>query len=137
LVCWPLFGLLYQPQMIDDDCGAIGGIRIGRGYQCTRRKPGPVPLSPLQIPHNLTCDRTRAAAVESRRLNRLSCGKAEVYVGNAEDMPNLTNIGNYCTQYRAILETEPGRRLVNRTTRNTPALGQRPGIRRINCRSPT
>jgi hypothetical protein len=24
-------GLLYQPQMIDDDCGAIGGIRIGRG----------------------------------------------------------------------------------------------------------
>jgi hypothetical protein len=25
-------GLLYKPQMIDeDDCGAIGGIRIGRG----------------------------------------------------------------------------------------------------------
>jgi hypothetical protein len=29
----PLFGLLYQPRMIDDDddCGAIGGMRIGRG----------------------------------------------------------------------------------------------------------
>jgi hypothetical protein len=25
-------GLLYQPQMIDDgDCGAIGGMKIGRG----------------------------------------------------------------------------------------------------------
>jgi hypothetical protein len=31
LVLRPLFGLLYQPQMIDDDdCGAIGGMRIGR-----------------------------------------------------------------------------------------------------------
>jgi hypothetical protein len=28
----PLFGLLYQPQMIDEDeCGAVGGMRIGRG----------------------------------------------------------------------------------------------------------
>jgi hypothetical protein len=24
-----MFGLLYQPQMKDDDCGAIGGISIG------------------------------------------------------------------------------------------------------------
>jgi hypothetical protein len=23
-------GLLYKPQMIDDDCGAIGGMKIGR-----------------------------------------------------------------------------------------------------------
>jgi hypothetical protein len=35
-------GLLYQPQMIDDgDCGAIGGMKIGRGNQSTRRKPNP------------------------------------------------------------------------------------------------
>jgi hypothetical protein len=30
-------GLLYQPQMIDDsDCGAIVGIKIGRGNRTTR-----------------------------------------------------------------------------------------------------
>jgi hypothetical protein len=39
-------GLLYQPRMIDDDYGAVGGIRIGRGNRSTRRKPAPVPLCP-------------------------------------------------------------------------------------------
>jgi hypothetical protein len=29
--------------MIDDECGAIGGLRIGRGNRSTRRKPVPVP----------------------------------------------------------------------------------------------
>jgi hypothetical protein len=39
-------GLLYQPKMIDDgDCGAIGGMKIGRGNRSTRMKPAPVPLS--------------------------------------------------------------------------------------------
>jgi hypothetical protein len=33
LVLRPLFGLLYQPQMIDDACGAIDGMRIGRGTE--------------------------------------------------------------------------------------------------------
>jgi hypothetical protein len=64
-------GLLYQPRMIDDDdddYGAVGGIRIGRGNRSTRRKPVPVPLYPPQIPHDLTCDQTRAAAVGSQRL---------------------------------------------------------------------
>jgi hypothetical protein len=42
-------GLLYQPRMIDDDYGAVGGM-IGRGNQSTRRKPAPVPLCPPQIP---------------------------------------------------------------------------------------
>jgi hypothetical protein len=46
-----------------------GGIRIGRGNRSTRRKSAPMPLCPSQIiPHNLTWDRTRAAAVGSRRL---------------------------------------------------------------------
>jgi hypothetical protein len=41
-------GPLYQLQMIDDgDCGAIGGMKIGRG-KCTQRKPAPAPL--CQIP---------------------------------------------------------------------------------------
>jgi hypothetical protein len=58
-------GLLYEPQMIDDgDCGAIGGMNIGRGNRSTRRKPALVSLCPPQIPH----DQARAAAVGSQRL---------------------------------------------------------------------
>jgi hypothetical protein len=71
LVRRPLFGLLYQPQMIDhddDDCGAIGGMRIGRGNRSTRRKPALAPLCPPQIPHDLIRATTRAAVVRSRRL---------------------------------------------------------------------
>jgi hypothetical protein len=65
----PLFGLLYQPQMIDeDDCGAIGGMTIGRGNQNTRRKPAPVQRYPPQIPHDLTWARTWATAFGSRQL---------------------------------------------------------------------
>jgi hypothetical protein len=64
----PLTGLLYQPRMIDDECGAVGGMRIDRGNQSTGRKPAPVPLCPPQIPHDLTRARTRATAVGSRRL---------------------------------------------------------------------
>jgi hypothetical protein len=30
----------------DDECGAVGGMRIGRGNRNTRRKPYPVPLFP-------------------------------------------------------------------------------------------
>jgi hypothetical protein len=40
-----LVGLLYQPRMIDDDeCGAVCGMRIGRGNRSTGRKPAPVPF---------------------------------------------------------------------------------------------
>jgi hypothetical protein len=59
---WPV----YQPRMIDDDeCGAVGGMRIGRGNRSTRRKPVPAPLCSPQIPHDLTRARTRAALVKS------------------------------------------------------------------------
>jgi hypothetical protein len=68
LVRRPLTGLLHQPRMIDDEWGALGGMRIDRGNRSTRRKPVPVIFSPPQIPHDLTCARTRAAAVGSRRL---------------------------------------------------------------------
>jgi hypothetical protein len=62
-------GLLYKPQMIDEgDCGAIGGIMIGRGNRSTRKKPDSAPLCPSQIPHDQTRARTRAAAVGSQRL---------------------------------------------------------------------
>jgi hypothetical protein len=59
-------GLLYQHQVIDGgDCGAIGGMKIGRRNGSTRRKPAPAPLCPLQIPHDQTRARTRATAVWS------------------------------------------------------------------------
>jgi hypothetical protein len=52
----------------DDECGAFSGMRTGRRNRSTRRKPAPMPLCPPQIPHDLVWDRTRAAAVGSRRL---------------------------------------------------------------------
>jgi hypothetical protein len=49
--------------MIDeDDCGAIGGMKIGRGNRSTLRKSAPAPLCPPQIPH----DQTWARAPGSR-----------------------------------------------------------------------
>jgi hypothetical protein len=53
LVRRKLTGLLYHPRMIDDDCGAVGGMRIGRGNRSTRRKPASVPLCPPRIAHDL------------------------------------------------------------------------------------
>jgi hypothetical protein len=67
LLLRPLFGVLYQPRMMDDECGAIGGMRIGRGKEVVWVKPAPVPLCPPKIPRNLTWHRTRAATVGSRR----------------------------------------------------------------------
>jgi hypothetical protein len=59
----PPFVLLYQPQMIgDDECGAVGGMRIGRGNQSPQRKPAPVPLFQ---PHDLTWAQTRAVMMGS------------------------------------------------------------------------
>jgi hypothetical protein len=62
LVLRPLFGLLYQPRMIDD-CGAIGGMRIRKGDWSTRRN-----LPQCHFVHHKSQVRTRAAAVGSRRL---------------------------------------------------------------------
>jgi hypothetical protein len=56
----------------DDECGTVGGMRIGRGNRSTRRKPAPVPLCSPQIPHDQAWARTRAAAVGNRRLTALS-----------------------------------------------------------------
>jgi hypothetical protein len=66
----PLFGLLYQPRMMDDDeCVATFGIRIGLGNRSTRRKPATIPLCRPQIPHYLTRVRIPASAIGSRRLS--------------------------------------------------------------------
>jgi hypothetical protein len=52
----------------EGDCGAIGGMKIGKGNRRTRRKPTPKSLYPPQIPLDQTRNRTRAAAVGSQRL---------------------------------------------------------------------
>jgi hypothetical protein len=64
----PLLGPLQQPRMIDD-YGAVGGMITDRENRSTRRQPASVPPRPPQIPHDITLDRTRAAAVGSRRLS--------------------------------------------------------------------
>jgi hypothetical protein len=61
----------------DDECGAVGGMRIGRGSRSTRRKSAPVPLCPPQIPHDLTWARTRAIAGKPA-TNSLSYGTASL-----------------------------------------------------------
>jgi hypothetical protein len=62
-------GLFYKPRMMDnDECGAIGDMRIFRRNRSTRRKPAPMPLCTPQISLGLTWARSWAASVGSRRL---------------------------------------------------------------------
>jgi hypothetical protein len=60
---WPLV----SARMIDG-YGEFGGMRIGRGNRSIRRKRAPVPLCLPRSSYETTWDRTRAAAVGSRRL---------------------------------------------------------------------
>jgi hypothetical protein len=48
-------------------------------------KPVPVPLCPPQIPHWLTRDRTRAAAVEGRRLTAWAMARPLLTVARYEE----------------------------------------------------
>jgi hypothetical protein len=74
----PLFGLLYRPRMIDDDeCGAFGGMRTGRGNRSTWSKPAPMPLCPPQILHDLTWARTRVRRGGKPTTKRLSYEAAD------------------------------------------------------------
>jgi hypothetical protein len=78
LLFLPLFGLLYQPLIIhNDECGAIGGIRIGKGNRRTRRNPAPVLHCSPQIPCYLTWARTQTAAEGiTRYLLHLLCPRS-------------------------------------------------------------
>jgi hypothetical protein len=67
----PLFRLLYQPRMMDDDeYDAFGWMRTGRGNRNIRREPASMSLCPPQIPLDLTRARTRAAALGNWRSTR-------------------------------------------------------------------
>jgi hypothetical protein len=68
LVRRPLFGLLYQPRIMDEDeCVVVGGMS-GIGSRSTRRKPAPAQLCPPQIQLDLTWARIQASAVENQGL---------------------------------------------------------------------
>jgi hypothetical protein len=101
LVLRPLFGLLYQPRMIhDDDVGAIGGMKIGRGNRSTRRKPAPVPLGQPQIPHDRTQARTRAAEVGRRRLTAWAVARPTTTTTTTTTTNNNNNTHNlYFSSY--------------------------------------
>jgi hypothetical protein len=91
----PLTGLLYQPRMIDDECGAVGGMRIDRGNRRTWRKPAPAPLFPLEIANDLSWARTRAAAVGSRLLT----ASAMARFLKSSYMTFFPNVGKYLPDY--------------------------------------
>jgi hypothetical protein len=80
LVRRPLTGLLYQPRMIDEECGAVVGMRISKGNRSTRRKPAPVPFCPPKILQDLTRARTRACFGGKPATNCLSYGSATIFV---------------------------------------------------------
>jgi hypothetical protein len=75
--------------MIDVDCGTIGGMWIGRGKRSTRRKHAPVPLCTIQIPHDVTQARTRAAAVGSRRLTAWATARSQTFVTSSDKRSQL------------------------------------------------
>jgi hypothetical protein len=70
------FGLLYQPWIADndDECGAVGGMRIDRGNRSSRRKPASVPLCPSQTSRA----RTRTTGVGSRRLTAWTMARSNL-----------------------------------------------------------
>jgi hypothetical protein len=69
------------------NCGAVGGMRIGRGNRSTQKKLAPVPRCPPQIQHDLAWARTRAAAVGSRRLTAWAMARPLV-TGLKIEQPN-------------------------------------------------
>jgi hypothetical protein len=73
LVLRPLAGLLYQPQIKDNERGAVSGMKSGRGDRSTRRKPTPAPLYSPQISHHMTWVWTRPPRCEAADY-RLSYG---------------------------------------------------------------
>jgi hypothetical protein len=72
--------------MIDeDDCGAIGGMKIGRGDRSTWREPAPATLCPPQIPHDQVRAQTPGRHGGKPATNRLSLMK-NVKIGSKKNV---------------------------------------------------
>jgi hypothetical protein len=95
LVRRPLTSIFYQPWMIDDACGALGGIRIDRKNWSNRRKPVPVPFCPPQIP------RTGGAAVGSRRLTAWAMAPppTSLVLSTSPATTTYADVGAYVTSF--------------------------------------
>jgi hypothetical protein len=93
---WPI---VLSPD--DDECGAVGGMRIDRRNRSTRRKSAAMSLCPPQISHYLTWDRTRAAAVDRRLLTAWATARRRTFIQRL-DWTGWRRIGGSCTH-----ENEP------------------------------
>jgi hypothetical protein len=82
---WPIV-----PAPNDNECGAVGGMRTGRGNRSTRRKPTPVPLCLPQIPRDLTWARTRVGGVGSRRLTSVQLTRVNETIDR--EAPKIDNV---------------------------------------------
>jgi hypothetical protein len=82
LACRQIFHLIYLPRMTsdddDDERGAVGEMRFGRGNWSTRIKTARI--HPPQIPHYLTWNRIRADVLGRRRLTRWSMARPFVRI---------------------------------------------------------
>jgi hypothetical protein len=82
--------------MIDeDDCGAIGGMKIVRRNRSTRRKPAPAPFCPPQIPHDQTRARTPGRRGGKLATNRLSYGatRDDIFLHDCKNI--VTHLSEY------------------------------------------
>jgi hypothetical protein len=95
LVHRPLFGLLYQPKMIADECRAVVGMRICRGNRSTRRKHAPVPFCPPQNPWP-DPDSNPAAVVESQWLTAWAMARPLlIHIRSCNWMHSFTWLSRY------------------------------------------
>jgi hypothetical protein len=105
-------GLLYKTLMIDEgDCGAIGGMRIGRGNRSTRRKPAPVPFCPPQNPTWPDPGSNPGRRGGKPATSRLSYGAAIIYTWW------IFNWSNPSSRTMALGSIQP---LTEVSTRNLP-----------------
>jgi hypothetical protein len=96
-----IIGVLYQLQMIDDgDCGAIDGMKVGRGNRSTWRLPVPVSFFLPQTPHDLTRAWTQAASVGSQRLT--ACAMARLRILDDHSNIFLQNVCWLSTDYTPV-----------------------------------
>jgi hypothetical protein len=103
---WPI---VPAPSNYDD--GEFGGMKIGRGYRSTRRKPAPAPLSPPQILLDQTRDRTRAAAVGSQRLTAWAMTRPWLILRSEVIMHNASMVARnkyHCSDSQVRMSYLPG-----------------------------
>jgi hypothetical protein len=93
-----------------NECGAIGGMRIGECNRSTQTKSAQVLLCPSRIAHYLTWDRTRAATVEGRVVTPFSKGKIGnswdkwLFFVNVNEYPGLNEVNHRKSKFMSLLQ---------------------------------